>query len=1000
MTGPTDIDAVFKAPAPRYFSIDAGRAFLADLACALRASINAEGGELSDALIYLPTRRAVRALGDAFIETAPESRASLLPEIKALGDIDEDEFLLFDGAPDDELDLPPAISSIERRLTLARMVAAKDRRFDGQEHWAGALAAADELGKLLDSFYTEEISPDALEGLAPEEFAAHWRQSLEFLSIITEMWPAYLDELGLMDPADRRIKLIDRQTARWRTSPPDRPVIIAGTTGSTPAVARMMKEVAAFPRGAVILPGLDRNADDRFWESIDAPHPQSGLKQLLSELGAGRTDIRPWPSEGETTTAERREIISVALRPADSTDSWRDWAATVKENDGALSNALEHVSLVEASDEEREADAVALKIRETIETPGKTVFLVTPDRDLTRRVAMKLRRWDIMVDDSAGVPFANSSCGTFLRLTAGWLLDPSDSVALTAILRHPLFGGGLDAEARARAVNAMDRALRGLCPAPGAQGLCDKISADERNGAEATPLLDLFCKAIEQWPEASSFAERFETHLAIAETLAASGENAGAKRLWAGDDGEAGAEGLAPLYGAAAMINHDAREDYAAIFDQLIAKITVRRRRPAHPRIAILGPLEARLQHADVMILGGLNEGVWPRDAAIDPFLSRPMRKDLGLPSPESRIGLAAHDFAQLSAAPELLLTRASRAGGKPTKPSRWIVRLKNILQGADALTQIDQTYHFETLAQRLDEAGAMQPASAPSPRPPADARPREFYVTHVEKLLRDPYAVYARHILSLKRLDPHNESFEARHAGNLFHAVFQTYVDDELPADEDARFDRLNTLYKELSFQYGLSPTHAPFWRERAEETFHWFSSWDAARRETSTPRIIEDKGEFDFDVDGRSFTLSARADRIDQCDDNTVSIIDYKTGAPPTLKQTQKFSPQLPLTGFIAANGGFEKLGAAPVSDFAYVRIIGRKGARDKEMGAKDEDAARLIGEAETGLKELLAHFNDPSATYPSQPRAQYVDEYGDYDHLARRRERNAAGGEGGDG
>ncbi len=1000
MTSARQTSIIFSEAAPQLYTIDAGRPFLTDLASTLRASIDAAPDtKLADARIYLPTRRAVRALTDAFISAAPGGRASLMPRIRALGDIDEDEFVVFEGAGRDELDLTPAISVIERRLTLAQMVAAKDRAFEGQERWAGALSAADELGRLLDSFYTEEISPKALETLVPEELAAHWRASLAFLTIITEIWPAYLEERGLMDPADRRVKLIDRQTAHWRRAPPRHPVIIAGTTGSTPAVARMMSQVALLPMGAVVLPGLDLTSDERFWDSIDAPHPQAGLKQLLDELGAERPSVAKWPNaataKNTTAITARREIFSVALRPAATSDSWRDWAVAIKADRPRLDAALDKVILVEAADEEREADAAALKIRETIETPGKTVFLVTPDRDLSRRVAMKLRRWNITVDDSAGTPFANSPCGTYLRLVARWLKDPSDAVALMTILRHPLFGGGFGEAERARAVNTMDRVLRGLRPTGGGDGLALKIKADKHNGSGAAPLLDRLLGGLKQWPQsAAPFTDRLMAHLQIAELFATSNDEPGAVRLWRGEDGEAGAAGLAPLQGAVVAITHDAPEDYVAIFDQLIAKITVRRRIPAHPRIAILGPLEARLQHADVIILGGLNEGAWPRDAAIDPFLSRPMREKLGLPSPEQRIGLAAHDFAQLTAAPEVMLTRSTRAGGKPTKPSRWIVRLKNILKGADALAQIEQFQHYNSLAQRLNAASELKTISAPAPRPPVATRPRDFYVTRIEKLLRDPYAIYGRYILRLKKLDALNEPFGSRDIGNLFHKIFHVFVAEGAPAGAKDRLARLEALYAEHAPQFGLTETHTPFWRDRAMKTLHWFSAWDAARGAIGKPVVVEDKGAWAFELGGLAYSLNAKADRIDRLDDGGAVIIDYKTGAAPTLSQTKKFSPQLPLTGLITVKGGFEKLGAAAVAGFEYVRVVGRKGVMADDVGATGEKAARHIADAEDGLYALLQSFNNPDTAYLSQPRPQYMDDYGDYDHLARRRERNAAG------
>lgn len=1016
MAGPAPRRSVLTGPGPRYFTIDPSRPFLADLAQGLRAAdAMPDPAALHDAVIYLPTRRAVRALAGAFVDTAPDgAAASLLPRLRALGDIDEDALAAFPGAATDELALPPAISQVERRLTLARLVAARQRKTAAsrEARWAAALSAADELAKLLDSFHTEELAPTALESLAPDHLAEHWRQSLAFLSIITQHWPEYLAERGLMDPAHRRVKMIDRQAAAWRKAPPAHPVIIAGTTGSAPVVARLIKTAAALPQGAVVLPGLDLAMPDAAWARIDEAHPQSGLKQLLNELEISRQAVRPWPAASiAKARAARRDIIAVALCPADASDSWRDWALAIKDQKATLAAALENFTLVEARDEDTEAAAIALKIRETVEIPDKTVFLVTPDRHLTRRVASKLRRWALQIDDSAGVPFANTPCGTYLRLIAEWLNDPCDAVAAMSVLRHALFGGGLSDQARWRAVNSADRDLRGLKPAT-LEHFLIKIKGREDADTARGALAQLLAEADARWRAApDSLAGRLTAHLVIAEALAATPDAAGADRLWRGDDGEAGAVGLAQLRAdaraalpatttektpdaiAASMIG--GANEYAGVFNQLIADMTVRRSAPGHPRIAILGPLEARLQQADVVILGGLNEGVWPRDAAVDPFLSRGMRRALGLPSPEQRIGLAAHDFAQFAAAPEVMATRAVRAGGKPSKPSRWIVRLKNILKGADALSLIDQTQIYEGLAQMID--APVQPArcAAPTPRPPLSARPKDFYVTHVETLLRDPYAIYAKKILRLRKLDALNEPFGPRQAGELFHALFAAYARQSPPPTRQAQLDRLEELAAELAPACGMTPAHAPFWATRMAAMFSWFAEWDAAQREKGAPAVIEESGVWRFALEGETFTLSAKADRIDALQEGGAYIIDYKTGAPPTLNQTQTFSPQLPLTANIVEAGGFDALGARRASGFAYIRLTGRKEDGKDDVAAHGDDAEKFVTQARDGFMSLLRHFLDPQTPYLSQPRPQYQNTYGDYDHLARRRERNAHSG-----
>ncbi len=976
---------LFNSSGARLYTIPAHLPFLQTLAQGVRDGVAAlDGADIADSVIYLPTRRAARVLADAFLENAPTG-ASLLPTIRAVGDTDEDEFTLFSGDAEDEIDLPPAVSPVERRMTLARLVAAKDRAFSGQERWAGALAAADQLGLLLDSFYTEEISPRALKTLAADELAGHWARSLAFLDIVIEAWPAHLEAVNRMDPADRRAKLIDRRAKAYRAHPPRRPVIVAGSTGSTPSVARLMQAVMALPLGGVVLPGVDLAMDDGYWRVVDDPHPQSGLKHLIEVgLGLDRSAVQPWPGTAPAR-GKRDDMIAVALRPAAASDSWLAWTSAFNAGGGS---AIENLELVEAENEEREADAVALKIRETIEQPGKTVALTTPDRDLARRVSMKLRRWNIVVDDSGGVPFANTPSGGFLRLTARWIAAPTDAVALVAMLRHPLFGGSLNDQDRRRAVDGADMALRGLPAYENLSGL-----ANGRADESAQALLTRLDALLQAAPQASDpFAAHFAFHLAVSERLAARENQPGADRLWRGDDGEAGASSLAQIQPASGAISIDQQAEYPDIFDQLIAGVSVRRSAPAHPRISIFGPLEARLQHADVMILGGLNEGVWPRDAAIDPFLSRGMRSDIGLPSPERRIGLAAHDFAQLTGAPSVMLTRAKKTGGNPATPSRWVVRLKNMLEGAGCLAVVDRTRRYQSFAQCLDDAEPTTIA-APAPRPPVDARPTAFSVTRIETLLRDPYAVYARSILGVRKLGELNEPVDLRHIGNLFHSVFEQYVKDDPPAAHDARLSRLHEIFNASAARFGLGEDHLAFWRARAGAAFDWFATWDGERRVEGAPAVIEGAGAYAFDLDGRRFALNAKADRIDRLHDGSAAIFDYKTGAPPpTDAQQTKFSPQLALTGLIAQQGGFEDLGAVEISRFEYVKVLGRKNDGKDHSGASGDRCRDRIEEARVGLFELLTHFQDPQSPYPSQPRAQFVDDYGDYDHLARRRERRA--------
>jgi ATP-dependent helicase/nuclease subunit B len=973
-----------QAAAPRVFSIDGGRPFLDDLADGL---IEAFGEALPGGVVFLPTRRAVRAASEAMLAAHQKRgrRAALLPRFRAIGDVDEDELATFAGDAEDELGLPPALSPVERRAALARLVAARDRAFAGRDNWPAALAAARELGRLLDSLYAEEVDPREITRLDVADMAGHWKRSLEFLGVVIEAWPAYLEERGAMDPAQRRACLIDAAARRIAARRPDHPLVIAGTTASAPAVARLVKAIAEAPRGAAVLPGFDR-LDGRGWEAIDDPHPQAGMKALLGALSLDPGRVAAWPGSGGA--GPRRRLLAVALRPAAATDDWLSLVESLPAEE--VAGAVDGLSIIEADNEEAEAAAIAALFREALEIPDQTAMLVTPDRTLARRVALKMRRWDIAVEDSAGIPLENASCGLFLRLIARFLEDPADPVALLALLRHPLADFGLEKGVRERAVDALDRTLRGPRRDDRLEAVAARMRAAQQLDEATAAVVDRLADAAALFPgPTASFAEQLRAHVAAAERLSPDG-------LWRGADGAKAAEWIAEMSSCAEAIGLAAEERYSELFDALLSGPSVRPQEAAHPRLAILGPLEARLLSADRVILGGLNEGTWPAGGAPDPFLSRPMRRALGLPSPERRVGLSAHDFLGLAAQPRAVLTRAKREGGKPAVPSRWFVRLRNILAGAGALERVDQSARWRAIVESLDRPRAVEPAARPRPAAGPGRRPQQLSVTGVEQWLRDPYAIYAKTVLRLRRLDPPGAPIGDREIGSLLHKVFERAASAAAPPS----VERLRALFESEADSAGLARADRRFWAKSFEDAFRWFVDFDAAQRAEGDLRLLEAEGAWTIPGVEPPFTLTARADRIDIRRDGEAFLTDYKLRRVPSDKQAKYFSPQLALTGAVVEAGGFADLGAKRVAGYAYQRIIDRKeDPTTNESGLDGEAARAAIAEAAVRLTELIAHFDSPSAVYHSQPHPEFRRDFGDYDQLARRKEWGALEDEGGE-
>jgi ATP-dependent helicase/nuclease subunit B len=955
-------------PRPKIVTIAASLPFADTLARGLIAQLGADSNPLAlaQATIYLPTRRAARNFADSFARVL--GGAALLPTFLPLGDVDEDE-LLFDADLED-LEIAPAIAPIRRRLLLATLVRRWDEaRRGGTLGFAQAAALANGLAQLMDELETHDCDLDKLEELAPKALAAHWQDVVKLLDVLRSEWPKILKNERRTNPAARRNELLRALGKRLQAHPSKGPVIAAGSTGSIPATGDLLRIIATQPTGLVVLPGLDRTLDAESWNKLDPGHPQFGMKQLLERLGVSREEVGDW--DRGAPLAGRELVLRETLRPAPTTDAWR---ALAERGGGEIAEGLKGLSLVHAADPAEEAAVVALALREAVETKGRTAALVTPDRALARRVTAELARWDIAIDDSAGQPLAHTPAGTFLCLLAEAADAKFAPPALLALLKHPLASFGESAAFRAEA-RALDIALRGPRPDAGLDGIRRRThSAWFDTVAEA---LRPFADALAQpRVDIAAVAKR---HLDAANRISTD--------LWRGEAGDKARQLVDELIEAAEGIPPVEASAYAPLFRELASAIAVRPAFGRHPRVAILGPLEARLLHFDLVVLGGLNEGTWPRSAAADPWFSRPMRETLKLESPERAIGLAAHDFATLAAGKDVLLTRAAKSEGAPTVASRWLQRLIQLTQGLALAHKLDPAVNYQAIHAALEEPEPAPRMKRPAPRPPAHARPRALSVTEIETWLRDPYAIYARRVLGLRPLDPLDAEIGPLERGSIVHKALERFVQefpDALPQGAELR---LLAIADEL---FGDIPKATlALWRPRFLNAARWFVGVERARRADIVRAHLEVDGEMTFGT----FRLYGRADRIDMLRSGGAAVLDYKTGAPPSNLQVKELlAPQLPLEAAILEAGGFENVPRIEAAQLLYLRFAG--GAKPGELREVKVDAHAIAAEAAAKLAERITSFDDERTPYHSRVRPYRADLPGDYDHLARVREWSLGG------
>lgn len=964
-----------KSTGPRVFGLPPGCDFTEVFLRGLRDRLVASPPEaIGRVEIFVNSRRTERRLRELFLN----GPAGFLPRIRVITDLASD--------PMTGADLPPPVSPLRRRLELAQAVGALLKAEPDLAPRSAVFDLADSLGDLMDEMHGEGVSPSVLEKIDVENHAEHWQKSLKFLTLLSD----FFKDSSEPDAEARQRLVVEHLARRWENDPPQHPVIVAGSTGSRGATSLFMKAVANLPLGAVVLPGYDFALGDDIRLKLLEPeaggdHPQTGLAKLVRSIGTHPVQVRPW-ADVEPACPPRNALVSLALRPAPVTDQWLIEGPKLEN----LSQATERMALVTAPNPRHEALSIALRLRRAVED-GIRATLISPDRQLTRQVTAALSRWNIIPDDSAGHPLPLTPPGVYLRLVSELFAQQLNTEMLLILLKHPLThsAGGDRNKHLLRTRDLELQMIRGGAPFPDFDAYAD-WARERDNDPGATPWVEWMRRILEncQSEDHRHLAQHLALHRDLAEALANGPVPEGESELWQKEPGIEAQAIFTELEANADAAGEMSVVEYIALFRSVLNRAEVRDPQTPHPNITIWGTLEARVQGADLVILGGLNDGTWPKLPEPDPWLSRQMREQAGLLLPERRIGLSAHDFQQAIAAKEVMLTRSARDADAPTVASRWLIRLTNLLSGLgqdgkDAFEAMERRgQYWLDLASELERPSmALPPQKRPAPRPPVESRPDQLSVTQIKTLIRDPYAIYAQKILHLKKLDPIRTQPDAMIRGNAIHSLFEEFIKGTLGGLSDNAAGELIRQAAEVFEREVPWPASRRLWLARIIRIADRFARAEAGRRERGIPEAFEKKAA--LRMEEPRFTLTAKADRIDRAGDGGLIVYDYKTGAIPTSKQVEHFDKQLPLQGKMIEEGAFADIDPGPLSGLEYIGL----GNDLKILSLKLDDD--LVNETWEGLRKLIRAYQQHETGYIARARMETRTSPSDYDHLSRRGE-----------
>jgi RecB family exonuclease len=317
--------------------------------------------------------------------------------------------------------------------------------------------------------------------------------------------------------------------------------------------------------------------------------------------------------------------------------------------------------------------------------------------------------------------------------------------------------------------------------------------------------------------------------------------------------------------------------------------------------------------------------------------------------------------------------------------PSRWLNRLLNLLSGHSenngpkAIEEMrGRGAKWLDWATETKNVKLQKPAKRPSPKPPKDTRPKKLSVTEIKTLIRDPYAIYAKHILKLKPLRPLHETADPLLRGVTIHKIFEQFVKNWQQdfSELDQKKLLLDFTKKQLT-QKVASPTAQLFWFSRVEKIADWFVSEEANRRNLCKPIALEKKGR--IVIPSLGFKLTAQVDRVDINQNGEAVIYDYKTGAVPNKNVQLHFDKQLFLLSLIVEDGGFSDIAPLNVSNASFIDLSNKKVV----LAPFDQESLETH---RSKFHLLIERYLNPDQGFTARRAMFRIEDNSDYDGISR--------------
>ena len=934
---------------------------------------------LSNITVLLPSRRSCNELKRLFLENA-NNQAIILPNIRAIGDIDYDDILLKQLTLNDIIDnksLCDNTSRIKYKILLIKELLKWIRTNNNELFDSTNIEQVSDLALELEKFLNEvnrnNLDLTKLENIVDNnEYSEHWQRILNFLEVFSKKWNKFIKDNNIISIVDFKTKMIELNAKYFEKNKPLNPIIIANVVGNTVNTCNFIKNIIQYDNCYFIFKGLDKNLTDEEWKKINVFHPQYSFKKLLENcISVDRRDIKDLKFKENILINKNIEtILTYSMLPYSETYKWQE-KLNIKSDD------FSNISKIECKNIFDELSIISLITKYHYELNNGSTAIITSNDVFASQLEIELKNYGLSVNNVFGNKISKTEIVKFLFLILDVIKNNYETISLLSLLKHNFTLFGYDK----RELNDLifileENILRGT-------GKLDKNSIIQKIKLSKDEKLETFLNTIiktldELKFKNVNFSDIVKTHLKIAEQISFNGIINNSNNFW---NNEINGNELLNFFNELISESEeygvvDSCDEYSCLLNYLIAENSYSDKYYIHPMINIISPQEAKLINYDLVIISNLNDGEFPLFISTDPWMSKSMRKAFGLPDKEELIGNSAYDFTQLLTNKKVILTRSLKEDGVPTTESKYLLRLETFLSCQNLSIKAENIW--QNVLETINKVEKTASIKRPLPTPPLNKRPRELYATGIEKLINNPYDIYAEKILQLKAKEDFYENKAFLFFGSAVHEAIELYTKNYIKDDKEKLCEKLTKYGQQTFNKYFTDDANKELFFIRFLNIVKWFVNEDENIRLNGYKVYSEEtKHKYFKDID---FTLSAKIDRIDENEYNSIDISDYKTGSniPNNTNILNGKKPQLTIEAIILSD-------INKIDKIAYWSVKGKNNDYIKNI---DVDIKKLVEKGENGIKKLIAHFNIYencyiATTYDLNNQNSYQS---DYKHLSR--------------